>query len=46
MDALRQIDSEDVKFSIGTSDSAAIIEPLEQRESEEFLMLLMPVRLT
>ena len=46
IDALRQIETEDVKFLIGTPDSAGIIVPTEQNESEDYLMLLMPVRLT
>jgi len=46
MDALRQIDAEEVKFLIGTADSACIIEPLTQDEEYNFMMLLMPVRLT
>ncbi len=46
LDALRQIDSEEVKFSIGSADSACIIEPMEQGEEINFIMLLMPVRLS
>jgi len=45
LDALRQVDCEEAKFSFGNSDSAGIIEPIEKSENEEFLMLLMPVRL-
>jgi DNA polymerase-3 subunit beta len=46
LDALRHIDSEEVKVLFGTPDSACIIEPLNQQDEEQFLMLLMPVRLT
>ena len=45
VEALRHIGSEDVKFSIGTPDSACIITPTEKQEDQNFLMLLMPVRL-
>lgn len=45
MDALRKIDTEEVKFLVGTKDSASIVEPTEQASDEEFMMLLMPVRL-
>ena len=46
LEAMRQVDAEDVKFSIGTPDSACIIEPLSQDADYDFMMLLMPVRLT
>lgn len=46
MDAMRQIDAEDVKFLIGNADSACIIEPIEQETDQNFMMLLMPVRLS
>lgn len=45
IEALRHVDSQDVKFMFGTSDSASIIEPSEYAENEEYIMLLMPVRL-
>ena len=45
LDALRKIDTEEVKISIGTKDSASLVQPTEQQEGEEFVMLLMPVRL-
>lgn len=45
LDALRKIDTEEVKIFIGTSDSASVVEPTEQTEDEDFMMLLMPVRL-
>ena len=46
LDALRHVDSEEVKFLIGNPDSACIIEPIEQEENQHFMMLLMPVRLS
>lgn len=45
IDALNYIDSDEVKILLGTSDSASIFEPIEQRENESFFVLLMPVRL-
>lgn len=45
VDTLRQIDSEELKMLIGTPDSACIITSLEREEEEDFMMLLMPVRL-
>ncbi|MBC8277859.1 MAG: DNA polymerase III subunit beta [FCB group bacterium] len=46
LDALRHVDSEEVKFLIGSPDAACIIEPIEQEENQHFMMLLMPVRLS
>jgi DNA polymerase-3 subunit beta len=45
MDSLRQIDTEDVCFDFGSASDAAIIRPSTQIDKEEFLMLLMPIRL-
>ncbi len=45
IDALRKVDTEEVKFLIGNADSACIINPLDGGEEEDFMMLLMPVRL-
>ena len=46
LDALRQIETEEVKITLGNPDSAVIILPIEQQEGEDLLMLLMPVRLS
>lgn len=45
MDALRQIDTEDAIFELGNSNDAGIIKPSTQVDKEDFLMLLMPIRL-
>lgn len=44
-DMLRQIDTPDVRFELGSSTSAGIVKPTEQEEHEDLLMLIMPVRL-
>ncbi|NUO19400.1 DNA polymerase III subunit beta [bacterium] len=43
---LRQIDTPDVRFELGSSTSAGIVRPTEQEENEDLLMLIMPVRLS
>lgn len=45
MDILRHLDSEEVVFKLKDAISAAIILPNAQEESEDTLMLLMPIRL-
>lgn len=45
LDILRHLDTEEVEFKIKDPVSAGIIYPSEQREGEEILMLLMPIRL-
>ena len=45
MDVLKQIDTEEVTFELGGEDDAAIVRPSSQEENEDFLMLLMPIRL-
>ena len=42
---LRHVESEDVVFKFGSSDRAALVLPELNSEDEDFLMLLMPVRL-
>ena len=44
-DVLRRIDSDEVLFELDSSVSAGIIRPGEQREGEDYLCLLMPLRL-
>ncbi len=46
MDVLKQLDTEDGLFELGSSDDAALITPTSQAENEEFRMLLMPIRLS
>lgn len=45
MDILKQIDTEEVIFEMATSNDGAVIRPTSQQDGEDFLMLLMPIRL-
>lgn len=45
IDVLKQVDTEEVLFSLGSQNDAAIIQPMVQTESEDLLMLLMPIRM-
>ncbi|MFZ5433700.1 MAG: DNA polymerase III subunit beta [Calditrichota bacterium] len=45
LDILKQIDTSEVVFELGTPTSAGIVKPTEQEENEDLLMLIMPVRL-
>lgn len=45
MDALRQIDTEDASLELGGANDAAVIHPTSQVANEDFVMLLMPIRL-
>lgn len=45
IDILSHIDAEEVSFKLGTAIRAAIICPTTQKENEDILMLVMPVRL-
>lgn len=45
LDVLRHIDTEEVVFKFKDPTSAGIITPISQKEDEELLMLLMPIRL-
>ena len=45
MEALRQVDTEEANFELAGSNDAAIIRPSSQQDGEDFLMLLMPIRL-
>jgi DNA polymerase-3 subunit beta len=42
---LKRIDTQDVRFELGSATSAGIVKPTEQEEAEDLLMLIMPVRL-
>lgn len=44
-DVLRRIESDDVLFELDSSVSAGIIRPGEQMDGEDYLCLLMPLRL-
>lgn len=46
LEILKQITTDEVRFEIGGATQAGIIKPTEQAEKEDFLMLIMPVRLT
>lgn len=45
LDVLRQIDTEEVVFTLNSSNDAAVIRATTQQDNEDFLMLLMPIRL-
>lgn len=45
MDVLKQVDTEETIIAFGMSKDAAIIYPTSQEENEDFMMLLMPIRL-
>ena len=45
LDILRHLETEEIVFDIKDSISAGTISPTSQREDEEILMLLMPIRL-
>jgi DNA polymerase-3 subunit beta len=46
VDILRRMDSEDVVFELDSAVTAGIIRPAEQPEGEDYLCLLMPLRLS
>jgi DNA polymerase III subunit beta len=45
IDLLAHTDSDEVLFTFSNPTRAAIVQPLTQRESEDILMLVMPIRL-
>jgi DNA polymerase-3 subunit beta len=45
LDVLKQVDTPEVVFELGTPTSAGIVKPTEQEKDEDLLMLIMPVRL-
>jgi len=45
MDVLRHLEGEEVVFELKDATSAAILKPIEKREGEEIIMLLMPIRI-
>jgi DNA polymerase-3 subunit beta len=45
LEALRHIPVTSVKLFLGTPTSAGVLRPLEKKEGEDLLMLLMPIRL-
>jgi DNA polymerase III sliding clamp (beta) subunit (PCNA family) len=44
LDAVNQMETEEINTSFGTPSKAAIITPSEQMENENFIELIMPVR--
>jgi DNA polymerase-3 subunit beta len=46
LDALRHVDTKEVKFELETSDGPGLLFPEKQKDKEELLMLVMPVRLS
>lgn len=44
LDAVNQMETEEINISFGTPSKAAIITPSEQLENEDFIELIMPVR--
>lgn len=46
LDTLRHVGTEDIRISLESSDGPSLVFPQEQREKEELLMLVMPVRLS
>ncbi len=46
LDILKHISTDEVQFDLGGSTQAGIVRPTRQEEGEDFLMLLMPVRLS
>ena len=45
MDVLRHLEGEEVLFELKDATSAAILKPVEKRQGEEVIMLLMPIRI-
>jgi DNA polymerase-3 subunit beta len=46
IDILSHVDTEDVVFLFSTPTRAAIVQPSQQNEGEDLVMLVMPVRLS
>lgn len=46
LDVLKHMDSEDIRFMLGTAVGAAVVSAVEETEGEEYVCLLMPLRLT
>lgn len=45
VDVLSHLDSDEVEFKLSSPNRAAIVSPIAQKEGEDVLMLIMPVRL-
>jgi DNA polymerase-3 subunit beta len=46
LDTLRHVGTDEIRMSLESSDGPGLVFPQEQREKEELLMLVMPVRLS
>lgn len=46
LDVLKHIEGEDVRFLLGTAVGAAVVTAMDETEDEEYMCLLMPLRLT
>lgn len=46
LDLLKHVVTDDVRFDLGGAKQAGIVKPTIQEEGEDFLMLIMPVRLS
>ncbi len=46
LDVLKHMDSENIRFMLGSAVGAAIVSAVEETEGEEYVCLLMPLRLT
>jgi DNA polymerase-3 subunit beta len=44
-DVLSHLDAEEVEFRLSSPNRAAIVSPVNKKEGEDVLMLIMPVRL-
>jgi DNA polymerase III subunit beta len=44
LDAVQQMETEEINISFGTPSKAAITTPTEQRDNEDYIELIMPVR--
>ena len=45
MDILRNMDSEEIVFELDTPISAGVIRPVQQQEGQDYLCLIMPLRI-
>lgn len=46
LELLKQVETDEVQFDLGGPTQAGIVRPTDQKEGEDFLMLVMPVRLS
>ncbi len=44
LDALKQLDTDEAIFEVGTAGTPGILKPTEQMPDEDFMMLIMPIR--